>query len=89
MDVANEIMKESKEAEVNELDRQFQSLGMEEMTRCEFGSFLAWIGMHLTAARIQRKACALISKCSIFDEYRPYSAAVTPSLVWYLYHWSL
>lgn len=33
MDVANEIMKESKEAEVNELDRQFQSLGMKEMTR--------------------------------------------------------
>ena len=31
MDVANEIMKESKAAEVNELDRQFQSLGMEEM----------------------------------------------------------
>ena len=43
MDVANEIMKESKEAEVNELDRQFQSLGMEEMTRCEFGSFLTWV----------------------------------------------
>lgn len=33
MDVAHEIMKESKDAEVNELDRQFQSLGMKEMTR--------------------------------------------------------
>ncbi|KAJ6129548.1 hypothetical protein N7512_002328 [Penicillium capsulatum] len=32
MDVANEIMKDSKESDVNELDRQFQSLGMEEMT---------------------------------------------------------
>ncbi|KAJ5591917.1 uncharacterized protein N7459_002286 [Penicillium hispanicum] len=35
MDVANEIMKDSKAAEINELDRQFQSLGMEEMTRLD------------------------------------------------------
>lgn len=35
MDVANEIMNESKEADINQLDRQFQSLGMEEMTRCK------------------------------------------------------
>lgn len=37
MDVANEIMQESKEDdELNELDRQFQSLGMEEMTEREY-----------------------------------------------------
>ena len=35
MDVANEIMKESKLGEMNALDRQFQSLGMKEMTRRE------------------------------------------------------
>ncbi|KAJ5157758.1 uncharacterized protein N7482_008858 [Penicillium canariense] len=36
MDVANEILKDSKEAdEIHALDRQFQSLGMEEMTRLE------------------------------------------------------
>lgn len=34
MDVANEIMKDSKLSDINELDRQFQSLGMKEMTRC-------------------------------------------------------
>ncbi|KAJ5802035.1 uncharacterized protein N7503_004485 [Penicillium pulvis] len=33
MDVANEIMKDSKLSDINELDRQFQSLGMKEMTR--------------------------------------------------------
>jgi poly [ADP-ribose] polymerase len=33
MDVANEIMKDSKLSDVNELDRQFQGLGMKEMTR--------------------------------------------------------
>lgn len=34
MDVANEIMKDAREAdEIHQLDRQFQSLGMEEMTR--------------------------------------------------------
>lgn len=39
MDVANEIMKESREAdEINQLDRQFQSLGMEEMTRLDHKS---------------------------------------------------
>ncbi|KAJ5218093.1 uncharacterized protein N7498_000192 [Penicillium cinerascens] len=39
MDVANEIMKNSKEAdEINQLDRQFQSLGMEEMTRLDHKS---------------------------------------------------
>lgn len=35
MDVANEIMKDSKLSDVNELDRQFQSLGMKEMTPCK------------------------------------------------------
>lgn len=36
MDVANEIMKDAREAdEINQLDRQFQSLGMEEMTRLD------------------------------------------------------
>lgn len=37
MDVANEILKVSKEANdtIHPLDRQFQSLGMQEMTRCE------------------------------------------------------
>lgn len=39
MDVANEIMKESKLAEVHQLDRQFQSLGMKEMTRRKLTSF--------------------------------------------------
>jgi poly [ADP-ribose] polymerase len=39
MDVANEIMKDSREAEeMNQLDQQFQSLGMEEMTRLEHKS---------------------------------------------------
>ncbi|KAJ5290934.1 hypothetical protein N7478_000185 [Penicillium angulare] len=38
MDVANEIMKESKLAEIHQLDRQFQSLGMKEMTRLEQSS---------------------------------------------------
>ncbi|KAJ6134592.1 hypothetical protein N7523_000914 [Penicillium sp. IBT 18751x] len=39
MDVANEIMKDSREAdEINQLDRQFQSLGMEEMTRLDHKS---------------------------------------------------
>lgn len=39
MDVANEIMKNSREAdEINQLDRQFQSLGMEEMTRLDHKS---------------------------------------------------
>lgn len=34
MDVANEIMKDSKDAdEIHELDRQFRSLGMQEMTQ--------------------------------------------------------
>lgn len=37
MDVANEILKDSKEAdEIHPLDRQFQSLGMEEMTRRKY-----------------------------------------------------
>jgi poly [ADP-ribose] polymerase len=37
MDVANEILKDSKQAdEIHQLDRQFQSLGMEEMTRREY-----------------------------------------------------
>lgn len=37
MEVANDIMKESKDTElVHQLDRQFQSLGMEEMTQREF-----------------------------------------------------
>lgn len=36
MDVANEIMNESKLGEMNALDRQFQSLGMKEMTRREW-----------------------------------------------------
>ncbi|KAJ6103442.1 hypothetical protein N7486_005869 [Penicillium sp. IBT 16267x] len=35
MDVANEIMKDSKLSDVNELDRQFQQLGMKEMTRLD------------------------------------------------------
>lgn len=36
MDVANEIMTESKDGdEIHELDRQFQSLGMKEMVECE------------------------------------------------------
>lgn len=35
MDVANEIMKESKLSKIHELDRQFQSLSMKEMTRRE------------------------------------------------------
>ncbi|OOQ89951.1 putative poly(ADP)-ribose polymerase PARP [Penicillium brasilianum] len=36
MDVANEILKDSKQAdEIHALDRQFQSLGMEEMTRLD------------------------------------------------------
>ncbi|KAJ5140864.1 hypothetical protein N7448_004272 [Penicillium atrosanguineum] len=39
MDVANEIMKVSREAEeINQLDQQFQSLGMEEMTRLDHKS---------------------------------------------------
>jgi len=39
MDVANEIMKDAREAdEINQLDRQFQSLGMEEMTRLDHKS---------------------------------------------------
>lgn len=36
MDVANEIMKDAKGTDVHELDRQFQGLGLEEMTRCKF-----------------------------------------------------
>lgn len=37
MDVANEILKNSKEEdEIHHLDRQFQSLGMEEMTRRKY-----------------------------------------------------
>lgn len=37
MDVANEILKDSKQAdEIHPLDRQFQSLGMEEMTRRKY-----------------------------------------------------
>lgn len=36
MDVANEIINDAREAdEINQLDRQFQSLGMEEMTRLD------------------------------------------------------
>lgn len=36
MDVANEIMTESKDADqIHELDRQFKGLGMEEMVECE------------------------------------------------------
>lgn len=39
MDVANEIMKDSREdEEINQLDRQFQSLGMAEMTRLDHKS---------------------------------------------------
>lgn len=39
MDVANEIMKDARENEkINQLDRQFQSLGMEEMTRLDHKS---------------------------------------------------
>jgi poly [ADP-ribose] polymerase len=39
MDVANEIMKDAREAEeINQLDRQFQSLGLEEMTRLDHKS---------------------------------------------------
>ena len=41
MDVANEILKDSKQAdEIHPLDRQFQSLGMEEMTRRKYN--LVW-----------------------------------------------
>jgi poly [ADP-ribose] polymerase len=37
MEVANGIMKEAKDADtIHQLDRQFQSLGMEEMTPCTF-----------------------------------------------------
>jgi poly [ADP-ribose] polymerase len=37
MDVTNEIMKDNQGAdEIHELDRQFQSLGMEEMVECEY-----------------------------------------------------
>lgn len=40
MDVANEILKNSKEEDdIHHLDRQFQSLGMEEMTRREYTFF--------------------------------------------------
>ncbi|KAJ5641393.1 hypothetical protein N7490_005393 [Penicillium lividum] len=35
MDVANEIMKDSKLSDINELDRQFQGLGMKEMTQLD------------------------------------------------------
>lgn len=45
MGVANNIMKESKGAEVNQLDRQFQSLGMNEMTPCKFWCCLFWHGI--------------------------------------------
>ncbi|KAJ5698679.1 hypothetical protein N7462_000684 [Penicillium macrosclerotiorum] len=39
MDVANEILKDSKQvSDIHELDRQFQSLGMEEMTSLEHDS---------------------------------------------------
>lgn len=48
MDVANEIMTESKDGnEINELDRQFQGLGMKEMVECEF-SLWEILRIHLT-----------------------------------------
>lgn len=51
MDVANEIMTESKDADVNELDRQFQSLGMKEMTRREWPPFMSLCAEYLLTAR--------------------------------------
>lgn len=40
MEVANDIMKESRDEDtIHQLDRQFQSLGLQEMTACTFSSY--------------------------------------------------
>ena len=46
MEVANTIMESKQEDNIHELDRQFQSLGMEELTACKSGPNLSMLDLY-------------------------------------------